>query len=223
MSEQLDKRLSRTVTPDRILEQLRIDIITQRYHSGDRIAEADIASAFSASRGSVRSALQALESEGLIRVLPNGRREVVGFNRKLAHEMYELRWMMENRAVEIAQQEQTMLYAPLLKVLEQVNACRSAPSEETDWYQLDIEFHRALVKTANNVPLLKAWEINSPVMYALMKLNTSSDYLQNYISEFYDKHWTLFQAIITHDPECFNLLHTHIADAESISTRMLCE
>ena len=59
-------RAMRAVTPDRIQDKLRKDIIMGKYRKGDRSVEAELAEAFDASRGSVRSALQALEGEGMI-------------------------------------------------------------------------------------------------------------------------------------------------------------
>ena len=106
-------RAMRAVTPDRIQDKLRKDIIMGKYRKGDRIVEAELAEAFDASRGSVRSALQALEGEGMIKMLANGRKEVVGFTKKEAHDMYELRWLIENRAVEIAHEQKTLHFSPL--------------------------------------------------------------------------------------------------------------
>ena len=148
-------KTARAVTPDRIQEQLRKEIIIGKYRKGDKIVETDLAEAFEASRGSVRSALQALEGEGLIRVLPNGRKEVIGFTKKEARDMYELRWMIENRAIEIAWEQKTMNFTPLLTVLRDIEQYAQEQDSETNWYDLDIRFHHALVQVADSAPLLK--------------------------------------------------------------------
>ncbi len=221
MQQMEGKSTPRSVTPERILEQLRIDIVTRKYSQGDKIVESDIANQFNASRGSVRSALQALEGEGLIRMLPNGRKEVIGFSQKLARDMYELRWMIENRAVEIVLEKRTTFFTPMLTVLRRMEQLNSENREDIDWYAIDIEFHRALVQTADNNPLLKAWEINTPVMYALMQLNTTQGYRENYVAEFYQKHRTLFELLITDNSKCFEYLKAHIMDAQNISAGVL--
>lgn len=221
MNSQNDKKQTRTITPDRIVCQLRNDIITRVYSAGESLVEANIAERFGTSRGSVRAALQILENEGLILTLPNGRKNIVGFSRKQAEDMYELRWMIENRALEIAIKEHTTFFSPLLTVLQKIEICAADKSIETDWYDLDVQFHRALVQTAKNTPLLKAWEINSPIMYALMNLNTTKDYKEAYIKEFYDKHRLLFEYIVTNNPKCYDALRTHILDAQVISFAIL--
>ena len=214
-------RAARAVTPDRIQEQLRKDIISGKYRKGDKIVEIDLAEEFGASRGSVRSALQALEGEGMIRMLPNGRKEVVGFTKKEARDMYELRWTIENRAVEIAWEHKTMNFAPLLAVLHEIERCAQELDEETNWYDLDIRFHHTLVQVANSAPLLKAWEITMPTMYALLEFNTSIDYKAQYIEEFLYKHKTISEMIITGDERIYDVLKEHITTANEISERVM--
>lgn len=214
-------RTARAVTPDRIQEQLRKDIISGKYRKGDKIVEIDLAEEFGASRGSVRSALQALEGEGMIRMLPNGRKEVVGFTKKEARDMYELRWTIENRAVEIAWEHKTMNFAPLLAVLHEIEHCAQELNDEANWYDLDIRFHHALVQVANSAPLLKAWEITMPTMYALLEFNTSIDYKTQYIEEFLFKHKTISEMIITGDERIYDVLKEHITTANEISERVM--
>ena len=215
------KRATRLVTPDRIQEQLRKGIILGQYRQGDKIVESDLAESFGASRGSVRSALQALEGEGMIRMLPNGRKEVVGFTQKEARDMYELRWMIENRAVEITMERKTLMFTTLLTVLKRIEQCTEQMDAQTDWYDLDLQFHRALVQAADSAPLLKAWEISMPTMYALLELNTSIDYRERYIAEFLPKHRRLSELIIRGDREIFALLKEHIMDANAISEHVM--
>lgn len=192
-----------------------------QYRQGDRIVENDLAESFGASRGSVRSALQALEGEGMIRMLPNGRKEVVGFTQKEARDMYELRWMIENRAVEITMERKTLMFTPLLTVLKEIERCTEQMDAGTDWYDLDLQFHRALVQAADSAPLLKAWEISMPTMYALLELNTSIDYRERYIAEFLPKHRRLSELMIRGDGEVFALLKEHIMDANAISEHVM--
>jgi len=215
------KRTARAVTPERIQEQLRKDIISGKYRKGDKIVETELAEEFGASRGSVRSALQALEGEGMIHMLPNGRKEVVGFTKKEARDMYELRWTIENRAVEVAWENKTMNFAPLLEVLKEIEQCAQEQNGETNWYDLDIRFHHALVQVADNAPLLKAWEITMPTMYALLEFNTSIDYKAQYIEEFLYKHKTISEMIITGDHALYDVLKEHITTANAISERVM--
>lgn len=215
------KRVARAVTPERIQEQLRKEIIIGKYRKGSKIIETELAEEFGASRGSVRSALQALEGEGMIHMLPNGRKEVVGFTKKEARDVYELRWTIENRAVEISWENKTLCFTPMLEVLKEIEQCAKELREDANWYDLDIRFHHALVQVADNAPLLKAWEITMPTMYALLELNTSVDYKPRYISEFLMKHKALSEMIITRDEAIYAVLKEHITTAYAISEQVM--
>ncbi len=58
-----------------IAQQLREDILRQRYHAGDRLpSERELAARFGASRGAVREAMSQLEQVGLIHIQPGGAR-----------------------------------------------------------------------------------------------------------------------------------------------------
>jgi DNA-binding GntR family transcriptional regulator len=135
--------------------------------------------------------------------------------------MYDLRWTIENRAVEIAWEHKTMNFVPLLEVMKEIEKCAKKDSNETDWYELDIRFHHALVQAADNAPLLKAWEITMPTMYALLVLNTSIDYKTQYIEEFTAKHKEIFEMILIGDEQIFDVLKEHITTANAISDRVI--
>jgi DNA-binding GntR family transcriptional regulator len=53
-----------------VIEQIRAAILDGLYQPGDRVLEADLAAKFKVSRSPVREALQALESEGTLFVVP---------------------------------------------------------------------------------------------------------------------------------------------------------
>lgn len=212
---------TRAMTPERVLQKLRKDIITGVLTKDGRIVEADLAERYAVSRGSVRSALQMLEGEGMIRILPNGRKEIIGFGVKEARDMYELRWMNENRAAQIILERGTMQFRPLLEVMEEIERADAARSPETDWFAMDLRFHHAVVETAGSTPLLKAWEISMPTMYALLDLNTSIDYRERYVDEFLGKHRQIVELLIKADPGIYPLLRTHIMDGNDIAANVI--
>lgn len=211
----------RVVTPDRIANQIRLDIITQKYAAGTKVAETELAAQFNASRSSVRTALQSLEGEGLITTLPNGRREIAEFSFKQLQDLFDFRWMVENRALEIIMNNKHSFYPMISRVLEKVEEYSINGPEDTDWYDLDIQFHRALVASSDNRALLNAWESNVPVIYSLMNLNASKGYREQYVAEFLDKHRNLYEHMILGNEVCFAELKKHILDAESIANYVL--
>ncbi|MCL2001116.1 MAG: GntR family transcriptional regulator [Planctomycetes bacterium] len=210
---------SRSSAGRKVIKPLRLGIILGDYAPGQRLIEAELAERYRVSRGSVRMALQVLESEGLIRRLRNGGKEVRGFSRQDAIDTHEFRWLLEKRALEIAFKLRQPYSTPLLDILRLIEE-QMAGGPKSDWYVTDIRFHRAIMMTARNSPLLKAWEINSPLIHAIMTLNASAGYHSRYIEEFYRKHKAIFDSIVTRDRKAFELLETHIDDAKAITSEL---
>lgn len=212
---------ARTVTPERVLQELRRDILTGVLKKEDKIVELELADRYGVSRGSVRSALAMLENEGMIRMLPNGRKELTGFGVKEARDMYELRMMTELRAAEIVRERGTTAFTPLLETLSEIERADAERSPDTDWFALDLAFHRAFVQTAGNAPLLKAWEITRPTMYALLDLNTSIDYRERYVEEFLGKHRRMTELLIRGEEEVFAFIRKHVLDGADIAASVI--
>ena len=94
-------------------------------------------------------------------------------------------------------------------------------SSDVDWYDLDVCFHRALVRSSGNMFLINAWESNAQLVYTLMNFNTSAGYAQEYADTFFDKHKRLYELCLSDDGQCFQELEKHIMDAEIITKSLL--
>lgn len=211
--------IARSNAGRKVLEPLRLEILLGDLPAGSRLIETRLAEEYGVSRSSVRSALQVLETEGLIRKLGNGCKEVLGFTRKDALDAHDLRFLLEKRAVEIILDMPEAKYGPLLDVLGYIERSRTpARKHRCDWHLVDIRFHKAIVETAGNGPLLKAWDVNAPLVYSLMTLNTSGEYHDRYIDEFFEKHKRIFDSVITRNPDIHELLKVHVDDAKIITS-----
>lgn len=207
--------------PKKIASQIRIDIVKQKYKAGDKLVETQLSEQYAASRSSVRTALQILSGEGLIITHPNGRREVVAFSEQQVKNLYDFRWLIENRALEMALEKCGSVYSKLAEILGVIEGCCACPAEEVDWYDLDVRFHRALVASAENIFLSNAWESNAEIFYTLMNFNTLIDYSERYAAEFFEKHRRIYELLLSRDRQCLTQLKQHILDAESIANSVL--
>ena len=208
-------------TPKKIAGQIRIDIVKQKYKAGDKLVETQLSEQYGASRSSVRTALQILSSEGLIITHPNGRREVVAFSEQQVKNLYDFRWLIENRALEMALEKSGSVYPKLAEILGIIEGCCARPAGEVDWYDLDVRFHRALVSSAENIFLTNAWESNAEIFYTLMNFNTLIDYSERYAAEFFEKHRHIYELLLSRDRRCLAQLKQHILDAENIANSVL--
>jgi DNA-binding GntR family transcriptional regulator len=93
-------------TDEEVTEALRIDIVSGAYTPRERLPEVELATRYSASRASVRSALMELEREGLVERRPNRGAQVRAISLEEAIEITEVRMVLEGlcaaKAAELA-------------------------------------------------------------------------------------------------------------------------
>ncbi|MGI6031695.1 MAG: GntR family transcriptional regulator [Eubacteriales bacterium] len=213
--------LSRSCSGD-VIEDLRLKIVLQKYRQGDRLIELALAKEYGVSRGTLRSALQALESEGMIETLPNGGKQVVGFTRKYAMDMYNVRKTLEFMAIEEIMEMKTLNYAMMvdtLKLLE--DHCHASQMTRDGACRLDTLFHRAVVSLSDNRTLIKTWDTLAPLNETLLKLNSEAHYRSQYIEEFYDKHKAILDMILLRDRKVLEFIDQHLEMAKDLTTNML--
>jgi DNA-binding GntR family transcriptional regulator len=92
-------KLGRSIYSGWVAAVLREAIIDGTLASGTPLVEARVADELAVSRGPVRSALQVLEGEGLVRTLPNGRTSVVGFGAEDLRDLFRVRFELESTAI----------------------------------------------------------------------------------------------------------------------------
>ncbi len=210
-----------TATPEKIAAQLRLDILNQRIKKGDKLAENQLASRFSASRSSVRTALQILSSEGLIKTHSNGRREAVEFTAKQVMELYNFRWLLEQEALKLILSQHNSMFPLIASVLGKIEKAWLSGDPAVDWYDLDVQFHRALVRSSENMFIINAWESNAQMIYALMSFNTSDGYGEEYAGTFFERHRHLYELWLSDDESSYSELKKHIMDAEVVAKALL--
>jgi GntR family transcriptional regulator, trigonelline degradation regulator len=88
-------------------EGLRHAILTGRLEPGQRLIERNLCEMTGVSRTAVREALRALETEGLVINVPNRGPMVVSISVEEAKEIYDVREILETRAVELFIQKMT--------------------------------------------------------------------------------------------------------------------
>ena len=79
--------------------KLRIEILSERMHPGDKLTEQAVCEQFGVSRTPVRESLKNLEAEGLIEMIPNRGAFVVGISKDDMRDLYIVRLQSEMQAV----------------------------------------------------------------------------------------------------------------------------
>ncbi|MBS4219571.1 FadR family transcriptional regulator [Bacillus sp. FJAT-49711] len=146
-----------------VSENLRQYIIDHQLKTGDKLpSERDLAVMLDVSRVIVREALRALESTGII-VIRHGEGAFVNtddtsvilnhllffwrMNNERIEELFELRQLLEKTAIEqIIANSDTVHLAELEKIIFEMSQTTNSDA----FKELDIEFHKELIKATNN-------------------------------------------------------------------------
>lgn len=162
-------RFSRSLFARDILQHLRLGIITGELKANHRLVESQLAEEYGVSRGPVRSAIHALEQQGLVRSLPSGGAEVVGFSQKHAIDLFIVRTQMEQFAAQL------MMQRPDLdtSVLHSITADMEKEPSIEKLHDLDMQFHLEFMKLADNWALLQSWVTLSPIISDMLTFTNS--------------------------------------------------
>lgn len=208
----LSVRQGYLATPEKIANQMRIDLIKGNYRAGEKLAEKELSEQFGASRSSVRTALQILSNEGLLRTLPNGRREVIEFTEKQMKDLYDVRWLIENQALTLLFEKDQTVHPKLAQALGEIEMKYRSSSLNMDWNDLDVSFHRNLVASADNMFLSNAWEGCVQLWYAMLNFGHPVRSGAQYASEFFGTHRHIYEMILAGDRSVFPELKRHIEE-----------
>lgn len=189
----MSDRFARSVFAKDILKHLRVGILSGDLPDAFRLVEGQLAQEYGVSRGPVRSALHALEQQGLVRFLPGGGAQVVGFTEKHALNLFDVRLNLEKIAAR-SMMRHAALDTSALKAVVAGMAREGIPLQEME--RLDGEFHYEFIKLADNWALLQLWVTLRPVISDMLTLSN------RYIADhrlFVANHAALLEAIERRD------------------------
>lgn len=216
--------ITRTVTVANVVENLRKRIILQEYNSGIMLTELKLSQEYETSRGTIRTALQTLEAEGLIETLENGRKKAVTVSGKYLSDLYETRKVLECEAVRLILKKDYVNFAPLY---EAVNVFNKMTEEDDptvlreERYKANDVFHMALLEATGNKSLVQCWNTIQPVIQTLAKINSDTLDLKTNSSDYVKSHTKILQLLITRDTGAVQELERHIELAKQDSFRGL--
>lgn len=197
--------------------QLKQDIFDFQLVPGDRFSEAEVAERLGISRTPVREALFRLQREGYLDVTPRSGWIVRPFDFELFEHLYDLRMVLETKAVE------RLCGRALMVDGEPASAQGTAIADLRDiWLVeredrltdgqrvagLDERFHMALVEAAGNPELARVHREVTERIRIIRRL----DFTQaERVGITYDEHGHILRAIVEHRAdEATRLLRDHI-------------
>ena len=142
---------------ENVADEIRMKILNGDMKPGDKIIEQELASEFGISRGPVREALRQLEQEGMVEYSRNVGCSVRHIGMDDVYEIYYMRANYEMMAVRLYNApfpQETI--EKMEQVLEQMKQLHK--EEYRKVFELDNEFHEAILDLVSFMRLKKAWE-----------------------------------------------------------------
>lgn len=196
-------RAERRILRQDVLEALRAAILTEEISPGSRLLEADIAEQMGTSRAPVREAILQLEQEGLIEVFPHRGAVVVGVQDEEIDAIYQLRALIESKAIARACKAATdddlgrleALVSDMFGALERGDIGEVA--------EIDLRFHGAIVDFAEFGLLKRIWaSLDGLVrLRSYQALDRPGRAAQYFLEQSIASHSALVDAIRERDPE----------------------
>lgn len=143
---------------EQVYQFLKEKICSGEYRPGQKLQELTLASELQVSRSPVREALRRLGADGLVEEVPNKGVSVKVYTKKDMEEIYELRLMMENQAIERIPDPTVQAMAERLRALVADMQTAYDRQDRVNYIRLDTELHRALVRDCGNGLLFQLYD-----------------------------------------------------------------
>ena len=191
-------KFARSLYSGRVAAYLRESIVDGTFERGAPLAEARLAEVLDVSRGPVRSALQALEAEGLAETQSNGRVTSAGFDDIDLEDVFRVRYELESTAIDWGLQ----VGADIRPLREAFAALEAEGASTPHLVELDIAFHRAWMELSGSRFLVQAWRAIAPVIQAVITIGNRELSARNPDSNFrriVDSHRVMIDAVEARD------------------------
>lgn len=214
---ELPPNSTRTVTAAAV-EAIRTAILDGEVAPGERLKEKEIALQLGISSTPVREALQALDAEGLIELIPNRGAVVRSYDEETLEELYRLRALLEGHA---AREAATRITEAQLRVLEASCDRFSRLRASDDVLSLvkeNLAFHSVVLEAAQGAVLTELVRkvLHIPIIYRVYIWYSPE---QKIVSEHY--HRQLVRVLRDRDaPRAESVMQEHVLSAGDVARQL---
>jgi DNA-binding GntR family transcriptional regulator len=196
-----------------VYTSLRERILSFELYPGSRVTETELAEYFGVSRTPIRSALQRLEAEGYLTVMPKQGCFIRNLDIEDLSKYYQVRMSLEHLSLQLAYSYMSDLALQELAAVwdPQKQAARSDDPEEME--ARDESFHLALAEGGGNIVLRDYLEDVNRHLRIVRRLGFSQ---AERIDRTYDDHYLICQSLLRRDlQQAQALMREHISHNET--------
>jgi len=181
-----------------LVGKLRVEILAERIHPGEKLTEQTICLQFGVSRTPVREALRNLEAEGLIEIIPNRGAFAIGLSKDDIRDLYAIRAQNEMQAVRWAIERRTK--EEMESIEESLDFMRfyTERNDAKRMRAINAGFHKRIASASHNRILADSLaRIQEYTRYSLRVL----PYLETDLTVILKEHKAIFSAFKSNDAE----------------------
>jgi len=151
----------------RVTDSLRIAIVTGDFEPGQRLIMSDLINRFGTSQMPIREALQQLQGEGLITIIPHRGAHVRSIDRKFISNVYDLRIAVESLLIRKACEQKKLAWIDELKKAQDIYDSLIEEENIPDLIEANHGFHGIHNKIADNEEAFSTIERTNTLMTVL--------------------------------------------------------
>ncbi|MBQ8497090.1 MAG: GntR family transcriptional regulator [Clostridia bacterium] len=130
--------------------ELQDAILSEQFKKGEALTETVLSEKFGVSRTPVRSALQRLSEDGLVKIVPNRGAVVLGVTKEDILDIYRIRMRLEGLASAMAAQTITDEYKKKLTETVELSEFYLQKNDTEHLKELDTSFHRMIYEASGS-------------------------------------------------------------------------
>lgn len=201
---------------DKVLNDIRESIFLNKFEPEQSLTENTLAQMYGVSRGSVRTAIQVLETEGLIVIGKTGRKTPVRITEKFTQDLYSTRIMLESQAIRICIANPAVDSSIIAAAFADFYKLYSYSGDELyiQRSRINTDFHKSIIRMAGNISLSKCWDTLEPMIYCMAKFNYINLGDKQSNEALIQSHQQLMDLILKRDARALQVIEDHIALAE---------
>jgi DNA-binding GntR family transcriptional regulator len=155
--------------PEAVSRALRHRILNNELPADTRLVEANLASEFGVSRGTIRDAMRSLHAEGLIAIVPRRYSVVTRMSREDAEDVLYARYVLEDASIEGGLGRNRKDLVKSLRVALEHMSFAARTDDMDALVDSDTRFHELLIEISGRRRLKDLWSILNSQMGALMR------------------------------------------------------
>lgn len=185
-------------TYGRVRDRIREEILAGTFKPGQRLRVAELAERYQVSPMPIREALQSLQGEGLVELVPNRGASVRRLDSRAVSNMYDIRGAIESMLARKAAAVASEADVAKLVEMEAIYERLLHENKDSEALEANHQFHLVINRLAQNEEALRIFEQYSGLIHALRR---RFSFGEGRLDDIVREHEELIEAMRTNDEE----------------------